>query len=88
MRLSEYSPLMKVFAIVLLSLASLAIVLGILLPVAISQILARRVIGANTRHFLVRPGFLYPVMSNPLTSFLAGQLMLLILVWGMWKLSR
>lgn len=79
---------MKLFAIVLLSLASLAIILGILLPVAFSQILARRLIGTSTRRFLVRPAFLYPVMANPLISFLAGLLVLLVLGWGIWKLSR
>ena len=76
---------MRLFGIVLLSIASLAVLLCVVLPVAWTQVLER----ANIHEFEA-PGFFFsfPVVSNPLISLLAALLMLVVFGWGIWKLSR
>ena len=79
---------MKLFGTIILSIAALAVLALVVLPVVGSQILRLVIHGADTHHVMVRPGFLLPVVANPLISLLAALLMLLILGWGIWKLSR
>jgi hypothetical protein len=79
---------MKLFGIVLLSIASLAVLLCVVLPVAWTQVLARVTKHTDGFETLGTPHFLLPVASNPLISLLAALLMLVVFGWGIWKLSR
>lgn len=79
---------MRVLGIVLLSIASIAVLLVLILPVIFSQVLARYALGVDTHRFLVRPAILGSVVSNPLLSFMAALLLLVAFGWGISKLSR
>ena len=79
---------MKLFGKVILSIAALAVLILVVLPVVWTQILTLIVHGADARHVLVRPGFLVPVVSNPVISILAALSILLAFGWGIRKLSR
>ncbi len=79
---------MRLLGSTILSLAALAVLVLVVLPVTWSQILRLVIHGADARHVMVRPGFLLPVVSNPLISMLAAMLMFLVFGWGIWKLNR
>jgi len=79
---------MKLFGIVILSIAALAVLFIGVLPVMWTHVLRLVIHGANARCVMVGPGFLLSVVSNPSTSLVAALVMLVVLGWGMWKLRR
>jgi len=79
---------MRLFGIVILSIAALVVLLLVVLPAALTEIVTLIIFRSNISGVMVRPGFLLPVVSNPLSSLLVALLMLLVLSWGIWKLSR
>ena len=79
---------MKGLGIVLLSIASIAVLLVLILPVIFSQVLARYALRVDTHRFLVRPAILGSVVSKPLLSLMAALLLLIAFGWGISKLSR
>ena len=78
---------MRFLGIVLLFIASVAVLLVLILPVVVSQVLARYALRGDTHRFLVRPAVLGPVVSNPLRSFTVALLLLVAFSWGISKLS-
>lgn len=79
---------MKVFGIIILSIAALAVLFIVVLPVMWTHVLMLVIHGANTHHVMVGPGFLLPVVSNPSISLVAALMTLVVLGWGIWKLRH
>ena len=75
---------MKPLVIVLLSVASITVFVGLVLPVA-SLILG---LGIEIPGFWVRAGKLHLIALYPLISLMTGLLLLAIFGWGIWKLLR
>jgi hypothetical protein len=75
---------MRLLGIVLLSIASLAVLVGMVLPVA-GLILG---LGIDVPNFLARSGKVYLILSYPWVSFLAGLLLLLLFGRSIWKLTH
>ena len=76
---------MKLVEIVLLSIASIAVLVGMVLPVAASLILG---LGIDIPNFWARSGKVYLILSYPRVSLLAGLLLLVVFRWSIWKLTR
>jgi hypothetical protein len=76
---------MKLLEIVLLSISSIAVLLGMVLPVAASLILG---LGIDIPNFWVRSGKVYLIVSYPWISLLAGLLLLVVLGGRIWRLTR
>jgi|HubBroStandDraft_3_1064219.scaffolds.fasta_scaffold656698_1 hypothetical protein len=75
---------MRLLGIVLLSIASIGVVVGMVLPVA-ALILG---LGIDIPNFLARSGKVYLILSYPRVSLLAGLLLLVLFGWGIWRLTR
>jgi hypothetical protein len=75
---------MRLLRIVLLSIASIGVVVGMVLPVA-ALILG---LGIDIPNFLARSGKVYLILSYPRVSLLAGLLLLVLFGWGIWRLTR
>jgi len=75
---------MKLLGIVLLSIASIAVLVGMVLPVA-ALILG---LGIDIPNFGARSGKVYLILSYPWVSLLAGLLFLVVFGWGIWRLTR
>jgi hypothetical protein len=73
---------MKLLSIVVLSIASIAVLMGLVLPVAASLILG---LGIDIPSFWARSGKVHLVVLYPLISLLAGLLLLIVFGWGIWK---
>jgi hypothetical protein len=73
---------MKPLGIVLLSIASITVFVGLVLPVA-SLILG---LGIEIPSFWVRVGKPHLIASYPLISLITGLLFLALFGWGFWKL--
>jgi hypothetical protein len=76
---------MKLLGIVLLSIASIAVLVGVVLPVAASLTLG---LGIDIPNFWARSGKAYFVLSYPWVSLLAGLLLLTMFGWSIWRLTR
>jgi hypothetical protein len=76
---------MKLLGIVLLSIASIAVLVGMVLPVAASLILG---LGIDIPNFWARSGKVYLILSYPWVSLLAGLLLLVVFGWSIWRLTR
>jgi hypothetical protein len=75
----------KLLGVVLLSAASIAVFLSMVLPVAASLILG---LGIDVPNFWARTGKVHIVLSYPWVSLLAGMLLLVVFGWGICKLTR
>ena len=75
---------MKLLGIVLLSIASIAVFVGMVLPVA-ALILG---LGIDIPNFWARSGKVYLILAYPWVSLLAGLLLLVVFSWSIWKLTR
>ena len=75
---------MKLLGIVLLSIASIAVLVGMVLPVA-ALILG---LGIDIPNFWARSGKVHLILSYPWVSLLAGLLFLVVFGWGIWRLTR
>ena len=76
---------MKLLEIVLLSIAAIAVLVGMVLPVAASLILG---LGIDIPNFWVRSGKVYLIVSYPWISLLTGLLLLVVFGWRIWRLTR
>jgi hypothetical protein len=76
---------MKVVGITLLSIASVAVLLGLVLPVVVTRVLG---LGIDVSGHWDRIARVYGPLSYPWISLLAGLLLLSIFSWGIWKLTR
>ena len=76
---------MKLVGIVLLSIASIAVLVAMVLPVAASLISG---LGIDIPNFWARSGKVYLILSYPWVSLLAGLLLLVVFGWSIWKLTR
>jgi len=77
--------IMKLLGIVLLSIASIAVFIGLVFPVAGSLILG---FGIEIPSFWARSGKVQLVVLYPWISLLAGLLLLVVFGWGIWKLRH
>jgi hypothetical protein len=75
---------MRLLGIVLLSIASIGVVVGMVLPV-VALILG---FGIDIPNFLARSGKVYLILSYPWVSLVAGLLLLVVFGWSIWKLMR
>ena len=75
---------MKLLGIVLLSIASIAVFVGMVLPVAASLILG---LGIDVPIFVARSGKVHLILSYPWVSLLAGLLLLVVFGWSIWRLT-
>lgn len=75
---------MKTMGIVLLSIASVVVLVGLVLPV-VPLILG---LGIEVPSFWARAGQPNLVVSYALSSLLAGLLLLAVFGWGIWRLVR
>lgn len=75
---------MKTMGIVLLTIASIFVLAGLVLPV-VPLILG---LGIEVPSFWARAGRPHLVALYPLISLLAGLLSLAVLGWGIWRLAR
>ena len=75
---------MKLLGIVLLSIASIAVLLGMVLPVA-ALILG---LGIDIPNFWARSGEVYLILLYPWVSLIAGVLLLFVFGWSIWRLLR
>ena len=76
--------MMKTMGIVLLSIASIVVMVGLALPV-VPLILG---LGIEVPSFWARAGKPHLVILYPLISLLAGLLLLAVFGWGIWRLVR
>jgi len=79
---------MKLVGIVMLSVAALGVLLVVVLPAAIVEFIALIIHRTDTHGAIARPGFLLPVVANPLSALLVSGVTLLLIGWGIRKLSR
>lgn len=77
--------LMRLLGIALLSIASIAVFVVMVLPLAASRILG---LGIEVPSFLARTGNVYLIVSYPCVSFAAGLLLLAVFGWSIWKLTH
>ena len=76
---------MKIIAITLLFVASIAVFLGLVLPVLVTRVFG---LGIDVPSHLDRTARVYGPLSYPWISLLAGLLLLSAFGWGIWKLTR
>jgi len=76
---------MRLLGVVLLSIASIAVFVGMVLPVAASRILG---LGIEVPSFLARTGKVYLILSYPWVSLVAGLLLLAVFGRSIWKLTH
>ena len=76
---------MKLLGIVLLSIASIAVFVGMVLPIAASLILG---LGIDIPNSWARSGKVYLILLYPWISLLAGLLLLVVFGWSIWRLTR
>jgi hypothetical protein len=76
---------LKLLGIVLLCIASIAVLLGMIVPVAASGILG---LGIEVPNFWTRMGRVVLVYSYPWVSLFVGMLLLAVFGWGLWRLIR
>ena len=76
---------MKTFGITLLSVASVAVSLGLVLPVLVTRVLG---LGIDVPIHWDRNARVYGPLSYPWISLVAGLLLLSAFGWGIWKLTR
>lgn len=76
--------MIKTMGIVLLSIASIVVMVGLVLPV-VPLILG---LGIEVPSFWARAGKPHLVILYPLISLLAGLLLLAVFGWGIWRLVR
>jgi hypothetical protein len=75
---------MKLLGIVLLSIAPIAVLVGMVLPVA-ALILG---LGIDIPNFWARSGKAYLILLYPWVSLLAGLLLLVVFGWSIWRLTH
>jgi hypothetical protein len=76
---------MKPLGVVFLSIASIAVLVGMVLPVGAGLILG---LGIDIPNFWARSGKVYFVLSYPWVSLIAGLLLLVVFGWSIWRLTR
>jgi hypothetical protein len=76
---------MKLIGIVILSVASIAVLLGAVLPVIVTRVLG---LGIDIPRYWGRTGTVYGPLSYPWVSLVAGLILLSVFGWGIWKLTR
>ena len=76
---------MKIVGITLLCIASVAVLLGLVLPVVVTRVLG---LGIDVPSHWDRTARVYGPLSYPWISLLAGLLLLSVFSWGIWKLTR
>lgn len=76
---------MKIVGITLLTVASIAVMLGLVLPVVVTHVLG---LGIDFPGHWDRTTPVYGPLSYPWTSLVAGLLLLSVFSWGIWKLTR
>jgi hypothetical protein len=76
---------MKLIGIAILSVASIAVLLGVVLPVIGTRVLG---LGIDIPSHWGRTGTVYGPLSYPWVSLVAGLLLLSVFGWGIWKLIR
>ena len=76
---------MKIIGITLLSVASIAVLLGLVLPVLVTRVLG---LGIDFPSHWDRAARVYGPHSDPWISLLAGLLLLRAFGWCIWKLTR
>ena len=76
---------MKIVGITLLSVASIAVLLGLVLPVLVTRVLG---LGIDVPKHWDRTAMVYGPLAYPWISLLAGLLLLSVFGWGIWKLTR
>ena len=72
---------MKIIGIAVLSVASIAVLLGLVLPVLVTHVLG---LGID----VPRNATVYGPLSYSWISLLTGLLLLSVFGWGIWKLTR
>ena len=76
---------MKTVGIILLSVVSFVVLLGLVLPVLVTRVLG---LGIDVPAHWNRTARVYGPLSFPWLSLIAGLLLLSVFGWGMWKLTR
>jgi hypothetical protein len=76
---------MKIVGITLLIVASIAVMLGLVLPVVVTRVLG---LGIDVPGLWDRTARVYGQLSYPWISLLAGLLLLSVFGCGIWKLTR
>ncbi len=79
---------MKLIGIAILSLASIAVLLGVVLPVLVTRILGLVGLGIDIPGHWGWTGTVYGPLSFPLVSLVAGLLLLSLFGWRIWRLTR
>lgn len=75
---------MKLIGIAVLSVASIAVLLEVVLPVILTRVLG---LGIDIPGHWGRTGRVYGPLSYPWVSLLAGLVLLSVFGWGIWKLE-
>jgi hypothetical protein len=76
---------MKIVEITLLTVASIAALLGLVLPVVVTRVFG---LGIDVPGPWDRTARVYGPLSYPWISLSAGLLLLSVFGWGIWKLTR
>jgi hypothetical protein len=71
---------MKIIGITVLSVASIAVLIGLVLPVLVTHVLG---LGID----IPRNATVYGPLSYPWISLPVGLLLLSVFAWGIWKLT-
>jgi len=75
--------LVKLVGVALLCIASVAVLLGVVGPIALSLIAG---LGIQVPQFWARSGRVFLVASYPWVVLVAGVLLLVVFGWGIWRL--